>query len=774
MTGCRKLKGRRPANTKKYQKGKFIETAYYSGVSASDWSWGAIFFDADNDGLNDIYVCNGVNRDLTNLDFMDFFANDAAQAMMASGKKANVDSILSKIPVNAVANKVFRNRGGLLFDDAGKEWGMDQLSFSNGAAYGDLDNDGDLDLVVNNENMESFVYRNNSREQNANNYIGINLKGKGQNVFAVGAKIRVFADSQVYTREVMPCRGFQSSSDYKQVIGLGKVSMIDSMLVTWPDNTFSRFVKPELNKLHLIEQSSQVTRPMVYKTTDTASAWLQPMLSGMDRHQENDHIDFYYERNIPELLSREGPALAKADVNGDGLEDVYLGGARNQAGQLYLQQPSGKFVKNEQAIFLEYAPFEDVAALFFDADKDGDADLFIGAGGNNVEMGMWELEHRLYMNDGKGNFVLDRKAFPGNAMNIATAVAADYDGDGDLDLFIGARNQPFNYSMLPKSYLLNNDGKGHFTDVTEAQAKILQRIGMVTAADWSDLDRDGSPELIVTGEWMATRIFGYDKKTNALKEWDGTGLKKMKGWWKSVKAADLNGDGFADLVIGNIGQNFYLRPAAKTPVKLWVADFDKDGKTESFMTRTIDGDRDVPVFLKRETTDQFPVLKKENLRHSDYAGKTIQDLFSSSVLDDARVDEFNYTASVIAMNDGKGHFTVTELPQPVQLSSLNAILVTDINNDLKPDLVLGGNMYTFQPQFGRLDAGFGHVLINDGKGNFSPVRSGQSGLMVEGEIRAIAQLKGSEGAYLLFARNNDTPVLYGMRNPVFKEPFHPK
>jgi len=297
---------------------------------------------------------------------------------------------------------------------------------------------------------------------------------------------------------------------------------------------------------------------------------------------------------------------------------------------------------------------------------------------------------------------------------------------------------------------------------------------MVTAADWSDLDRDGSPELIVTGEWMATRIFGYDKKTNALKEWDGTGLKKMKGWWKSVKAADLNGDGFADLVIGNIGQNFYLRPAAKTPVKLWVADFDKDGKTESFMTRTIDGDRDVPVFLKRETTDQFPVLKKENLRHSDYAGKTIQDLFSSSVLDDARVDEFNYTASVIAMNDGKGHFTVTELPQPVQLSSLNAILVTDINNDLKPDLVLGGNMYTFQPQFGRLDAGFGHVLINDGKGNFSPVRSGQSGLMVEGEIRAIAQLKGSEGAYLLFARNNDTPVLYGMRNPVFKEPFHPK
>ena len=742
------------------REGKFVETAYYSGVSASDWSWGAIFFDADNDGLNDIYVCNGVNKDVTNLDFMDFFANDVIQGMVASGKKENVDSVLARIPVQPVANKVFRNTGNLVFSDVGKEWGMDQLSFSNGAAYGDLDNDGDLDLVVNNENMECFVYRNNSREQNRNNFIGVILKGSGKNTFAVGAKVSVYQGSQVFSREVMPSRGFQSSSDYKQVIGLGQLKSVDSMSIHWPDNSYTRLLKPDLNKVHVLEESRQIKMPAVYPATSgPAIKLMKEVPAGMDKHTEDDHIDFYYERNIPELLSREGPALAKADVNGDGLEDVYMGGARGQAGQLYLQQADGRFVKKEQEVFREFALFEDVTAVFLDADQDSDADLFIGAGGNNVEMGMRELEHRLYINDGKGNFSIDAKAFPSNNMNISVAVTADYDGDGDPDLFVGSRNEPFNYSRIPRSYLYKNDGKGHFRDVTDEEAPGLRNIGMVTSADWSDLDKDGVPELIVTGEWMGTRIFAFDKASKRLNEWKGTGLQGLKGWWHAVKAADLNNDGLPDLIMGNVGENFYLRPGEDAPVRLWVNDYDNNGTTESFLTRTIDG-KDVPVFLKREITDQFPALKKENLKHRDYAGKTIQQLFSSQVLDKAVVSEFNYTASIIAINDGKGHFKVVELPQQVQLSSVNSIHVTDLDNDGKPDLILGGNMFTFQPQFGRLDGNYGHVLLNNGKGEFTPVPSSRSGLLVSEEVRAIAGIKGKVKNFILFARNNQEPKLY--------------
>ncbi|MET0635603.1 MAG: VCBS repeat-containing protein [Chitinophagaceae bacterium] len=743
------------------QEGKFVETAYYSGVSASDWSWGALFFDADNDGLNDIYVCNGVNRDVTNLDFMDFFANDVIQKMVVTGKKENVDSVLSKIPVHPMANKVFHNNGGLRFTDMCKEWGMDQPSFSNGAAYGDLDNDGDLDLVVNNENMESFVYRNNSRNQNNNNYLAVVLKGTGKNTFAVGAKIKLYKDDQVFYREIIPGRGFQSSSDYKQVIGLGAVKELDSMVITWPDNTATRFLRPELNKIHVLDYARQTRTSAAYPSTpDLSKGLLTPVSIAMDKHQEDDHIDFYYERNIPELLSREGPALAKADVNGDGLEDIYIGGAKNQAGQLYLQQDTGGFIKNEQEIFQRYSAFEDVAALFFDADKDGDADLYLGSGGNTVEMGSRELEHRLYLNDGKGNFAIETQAFPNNTMNIAVCVAADYDGDGDQDLFVGSRSQPFNYSRIPQSYIFNNDGKGHFRDVAQKTIPEIAFIGRVTAADWSDLNADGSPDLIITGEWMPTRIFSYEKKTGRFNEWKETGLGQMSGWWKSLKSGDLNGDGFPDLVIGNIGENFYLRPAPDSPVRLWVNDFDNDGNTESFLTRTIEGNKDAPVFLRRETIDQFPALKKQNLKHSDYATKTIQQFFSKELLDKSQVAEFNYSASIIALNDGKGHFTVSALPQAVQLSSVNSVLMTDVNNDRKTDLILGGNMFTFQPQFGRLDGSYGHVLVNDGKAGFTPLMAAQSGLQVREQVRAIAEVKGKDHNYVILVRNNELPLLF--------------
>jgi enediyne biosynthesis protein E4 len=741
------------------QSGQFFETANFSGVEASDWSWGALFFDADNDGLNDIYVCNGINHDVTNLDFMDFFANDVVQNMIISGQKQNIDSVLSHIPVYRVPNKVYKNNGSLRFSNVGNEWGFSEPSMSNGASYGDLDNDGDLDLVVNNENQPAFVYKNNSREQNGNSYIGVQLRGRGNNKFAIGSKIKVYKGAAVYYRELVPGRGFQSSVDYKQVIGLGKQTAVDSLVIAWPDRTVSKYINPALNKVHTIEQP-EAKGPLAVAEQKSISPLLAIEPSTVfEKHREDDYIDFYYERNLPELLSREGPAVAKGDVNGDGLEDVYIGGAKGQAGQLYEQTATGSFIKKEEEVFKSYADFEDVAALLFDADKDGDLDLFIGAGGNKTEPGSRELEHRLYKNDGKGNFSIDVAAFPGNGMNISVAINYDYDGDGDEDLFTGSRSVPYNYGITPQNYLYNNDGKGHFTD---AAPPGIAKAGMVTGAVWADVTGDKQKELIVTGEWMTTKIFTYNGKN--FEEQKNTNLNDLFGWWQTITAADINADGKTDLIIGNIGENFYLRPDKDNPVKLWLSDFDRNGTQEQFLTRTADK-RDVPVFLKREITDQFPGLRKENLKHSDYAKKTIQELFGKEILSKSEVKQFNYSSSITAINDGKGGFKVEALPYQVQLSSVKAIAVLDVNGDNKEDLILGGNLFNFPPQFGRLDGSYGHVLINGGNGNWNWVSPNQSGLTQRGEIKAIERIGTADktGTAVLVVQNDKVPVLYKIR-----------
>jgi enediyne biosynthesis protein E4 len=742
--------------------GEFTETANFSGVSATDWSWGALFFDADNDGLNDIYVCNGINHDVTNLDFMDFFANDVIQKMAMSGHKESVDSVLMHIPVTPVVNKAFRNTGKLAFEDAGESWGFTQPSFSNGAAYSDLDNDGDLDLVVNNENQPVFVYKNQSREQNGNNYIGIKLTGIGKNSHAIGAKILLYKGGEVLSREVMPSRGFQSSVDYKQVIGIGKSIGIDSMIIIWPDRTYSKTEKPAINKVHTLQQPS-APGAVYYFDKPAVRPLLETVANSMDKHTEDDYTDFYYERNLPVQLSKEGPRAAKADVNGDGLEDIYIGGAKAQAGQLYIQNSNSTFSKKEAAVFKLFADFEDVAVHFFDADKDGDMDLFVGAGGNNVQPNQRELQHRLYINDGKGNFTIQNgNNFGINNMNICVAASYDYDGDGDEDLFVGSRSVPYNYGLPPKSYLYQNDGKGNFTDVADKLHPQLGNAGMITGALWADINGDKQKELILTGEWMATQIFSYNKSSHRFDVLTNTGLEDKQGWWQSIAATDVNGDGHTDLVIGNTGENFYLKPTKEAPVKLWLNDFDGNGTAEQFLTRTVNN-KDMPVFLKREITDQFPGLKKQNLKHSDYAVKTIQDLFGEEVMGRSKQLTFNYCPSIIAINDGKGHFSIQALPYMTQLSSVNAILVTDLNKDNKADLILGGNMFEFPPQFGRLDGSYGHVLLNDGKGNYSWTEAKQSGLSVRGAVKDIVAIHTRQGEQVLIVQNNEKPLLYKVK-----------
>ena len=735
--------------------GMFKDIARYSGVPATDWSWGALMFDMDNDGWNDLLVCNGVNRDVTNLDFMNFFADETYHKMVLKGEKSDVDHLLKQIPRTPLPNKVFRNDRNLKFTDIGNSWGFSTPAFSNGAAYGDLDNDGDLDVIISNENQLSFIYKNNSRDLSKNNFLGVTLSGKGKNTFAIGSKVKIFSGDQIFTREMVPSRGFQSSVDYKIIIGLGNITQVDSMFITWPDRTFTKVLKPAINKVHLIKQGDE-KKIKEENTPVKAPTFFINELSIFEKHQENDAIDFYTERNIPRLLSREGPKGAVGDVNGDGLDDVFIGGTPGHPGQLYLQKVDGSFSKKEEKTFQQYNDFEDVAVLLFDCDKDSDLDLLICPGGNTARPNSRELQLRLFKNDGKGNFTIDEAAFPNTGMNISVAIANDFNGDGFPDLFIGARSFPLSYGADPESFLFVNNGNGHFTDIAKTKNPDIANIGMVCNAIWADVRGDAQKELIIVGEWMAPRIFSYKAgKFDEIK----TNLNELSGWWQTVTATDINGDGKLDLVLGNMGENFYLQPDKNNPLKLWINDYDQNNSQEKIMTYTING-KDMPVFLKKDMEDQLPFIKKSNLKNEAYADKPIQQLFPKEVLDKSIVKTINYTSSCVAINNGNGSFTISKLPAMSQLSCINNIYASDMNGDGYPDLITGGNQFGFMPQFERLDASLGDVLINDRKGNFIWQEVSKTGLHMRGEMRDIVPVDTKKGKCLLFIQNNEYPLFF--------------
>ncbi|MEO6221453.1 MAG: VCBS repeat-containing protein, partial [Ginsengibacter sp.] len=469
---------------------------------------------------------------------------------------------------------------------------------------------------------------------------------------------------------------------------------------------------------------------------------------------EDDYVDFNYERNIPFMLSRQGPKAAIGDVDGDGLPDIYIGGAKDQPGQLYLQT-AGSFIKKEIPDFKTYS-FDDVtAAFFFDCDRDGDLDLFTGGGGNFASESSGSFQSQLFINDGKGNFTLKRGALPIINTNCGAAIPLDYDVDGNLDLFIGGRNVPQNYGGNPHSFILHNNGKGNFSDVTNLIAPVLATIGMVASAGYADINGDGEKELIVAGDWMYPHFFSYNGRKFEEKK---TGLENLFGWWQSLAVADVDSDGDEDVVLGNIGENFYLKADSANPVKMWIKDFDQNGTADKIFTKTVEG-KDVPVFTKREITDQIPSLKKLNLKHHDYATKTIQELFGKEI-EDAQIKQVNYAASCIAYNNGKGHFTIKELPAEIQLSSVNAIELTDFNNDGYPDMVIAGNFFDLLPQFCRLDASHGHVLMNDKKGGFVEMPVSTTGIDLNGQTRDIISFKYEKEDCILFLENNDFPVMY--------------
>ena len=740
------------------QDGTFSEIGNFAGVSASDWSWGALFFDADNDGYNDIYVCNGIYNDVIDQDFIDFFANELMQKMEATGVKEDINKIIEKMPSKPIVNNFFLNKKGLRFDEKAADFGFDTPSFSNGAAYADLDNDGDLDLVVNNVNMPCFLYRNNSEKSaKKNHYLKLSLKGEAQNTFAIGAKADIFVNNMVLTRSINPSRGFQSSTEYPLTFGLGDATTIDSIRITWADKRVSVIKNPKADQtLSCSIKDSKIAKDLPEKIKSTTLFEAQNIV--FDKHQEDDYEDFYNEKNIPELLSKEGPKAAVGDVNGDGKEDVYICGAKEQAGQLYLQTGTG-FNKAEQAIFTNFAYFEDTAAEFFDADKDGDLDLYVGSGGNEFEMGSRELMDRLYMNDGKGNFSINGRALPNNTTNTAVIAPYDFDGDGDLDLFVGSRSYPKQYGMNPPSFIYENNGIGEFKDVTKTVCPELLALGMVRDAHWDDLNGDKKKELVIIGDWMSPMVF--ELKGKNLVQFK-TGLEELTGFWGGLKVADIDNDGDNDLILGNIGENFTLHATPETPLKIWVKDFDNNGTIDKIMTKTVDG-KDVPVFLKREMAEQFPALKKEILKHSEYAKKSAQDLFTSEALNSGLMKTVTNCQSGIALNDGKGHFSFQPLPANVQLSCVNAIECYDVNHDGLKDLILGGNFTGFIPQLGMIDASRGNILLNQKGGNFKVLANQEHGFLTNGEVRQIKPITIQGKVNFLTLLNNDVPKVFRVR-----------
>jgi hypothetical protein len=746
--------------------GTFSEVGALAGVHATDWSWGALASDFDLDGRTDLFVSNGVYKDVTDQDFIaDLTTRETAQRMKERGR-AEFLNLIEKIPSERLSNYAFRNTDSLQFENAAAEWGLDTPSFSNGAAYGDLDNDGDPDLVVNNLGHESFIYRNEATTATDNRYLQVRLEGEPPNTFGLGTTVTVENEGETYYRKQYPMRGFQSASGTRLTVGVGPADTVDTVTVAWPDGRVERRTNVATDRRLTFRQaaarpadSTAVSPPRPKEPADYDPRFrdVTDEVGLSHVHQENDYSDFQREPLLPRKLSTQGPRLAVGDVTGNGLDDVYVGGAKGQPGALYVQKSrkhSGRFVSTNEEVFAADAVAEDVGARFVDVNGDGALDLYVVSGGYEFSNTAPALQDRLYVNDGTGQFTRDRDRLPRDRQSGGPVTVLDYDRDGDRDLFVGGRVVPWRYGHPPESRLLENDGTGHFTDVTDEVAPTLRTVGMVTDAAWTDVVGDGRPELVVVGDWMPITIFRM--RNGQLRRVETTGLDQSRGWWTRLLAEDVTGDGRTDLVVGNFGHNMRLTASPDAPVSLYAGDFNFNGRSSTILTRYVDGD-EVPVSLLGPLVRQFGFARERFPSYESYAAATIDDLLSGEQRERAVVQRAHTFSSVVVENRGDGRFDMRALPTRAQFAPMFGLHAGDVTGDGRPDLLLAGNFHGAPPKIGRMASSYGAFLRGTDDG-FTAVPPRKSGLRVRDQVRDVAVLNTARHGRVLLLAKNDAPL----------------
>lgn len=725
----------------------FSEIGRLSGVEASDWSWGALLFDMDHDGLKDLFIANGVYQDLTDQDYLSYLSNAEILKSMINNDSVNYAKLIDIIPSNKVENHAYKNLGQLKFE-AFEKSGLLMESFSNGSAYGDLDNDGDLDLVVNNLNMESFIYKNTMMDRGESHYIKLDLKGQDQNTNAIGSRIEVVPYSIFI--ENQPVRGFQSSMDVRPNIGLPSNNSV-SLKITWPSGKITKLDAIEVDRtLTLYEKYAEVEEQT--KDTSPNSLFTKVQENLPYRHQENRFVDFDRDRLLNHMTSTEGPKMSLADVNADGHQDLFIGGSKGNEPSLFMGGKNG-FTLKKTTDFDKNKNSEDLASLFFDADGDGDQDLYVCSGGVEYSQYSTDFLDRLYFNDGAGNFTLSEQQLPikGSFHSTSTAQASDIDGDGDLDLFVGERLVPLKYGTSCSGFLLQNDGKGNFTDITQNAGTDLKGIGMITDAKFEDLDGDGDEDLIIVGEFMGIEILLNEAGKFARMK--NNALTDLKGWWNTIEPSDLDADGDIDFIVGNHGLNSRFKANKEKPITLYSNDFDGNGFIDPILTFRREDKKDYPFALRHNLTEQIKSIAKKYPDYQSFKKAAIDDIFTDEQLLGANKLEANILTSVLLINNGDGTFMVKELPVEAQFSTIYTILAQDFDRDGDNDIVLGGNLYSVKPEVGRYDASYGVFLENLGDLKFVVPKDGK-GFKVKGELRDMVL----EDKKIIVSRNSDSLI----------------
>ncbi|WP_221394649.1 VCBS repeat-containing protein [Dyadobacter sp. NIV53] len=738
---------------------RFSEIGQLSGISNTDWSWSGLMADLDNDGWKDLLITNGYLRDFTDMDFLKYTVSDEQMKEVAKG---NLDfktyGLVQKMPSNKLRKYIYRNaqeKGLYAFEDVSKDWGLTEENVSNAAAYADFDGDGDLDIIISNVNEPVTIYQNNSKGKS----LTLKLTGAGLNTVALGSKAWIYADGKMQYSELYPVRGYQSSVSTNLHFGLGNSGKIDSVKVIWPSGAVSRIINPVENILVLKETDAKMQQIL-----NPVSA-LKPMFEkvpseqiGIDFiHHENEFVDFKVEVLLPYQLSKMGPALAKGDVNGDGLDDLFFGGASGQFGVLYIQKADGSFQGAATQPWRGNVFCEEVSAHFFDADHDGDLDLYVVSGGNEFEEQAAEYRDHIYINTGGGNFEESILALPSMKNPKQCVQSADIDGDGDLDLFVGGRAVPGSFPVAARSYILLNESQGKnlkFTDVTEKWDKNLLNPGMITAVSFEDLDKDGKPDLLLAGDWMKIRAF---KNT-------GTGMEEVmipelantEGMWASVIPADLDNDGDMDFVMGNCGLNNQFKASPEKPLALYYNDFDKNGIIDPVLTYYI-GDKSFPMFSRDEMLDQMVSLKRKYTSYISYADATAEDIFGKEAINQSPVLYCRQLASVVLENKGDFHFEIHALPNDAQFSRVSGTIVTDIDLDGKKDLILAGNFSPYRVQLGPCDASPGAVLRQSAPFQFESMQPSETGFWATGDVRNMVLVNGKR---IVLSVNDQKPLIF--------------